>query len=67
VYRCSFSPGLLITACDGTEYMFLRGADIGSFHHSENVAIEKLQSRLNEEKFWNDWEYEILQWRPLCE
>ena len=67
VYRCSFSPALLIAACDGTEYMLLRGADVGSFHNNEEVALEKLQSKLREESFWNDWEYEILQWRPLCE
>jgi len=67
VYRCSFSPALVIAACDGTEYMFLRGADIGSFHNNEEVSLEKLQSKLREESFWNDWEYEISQWRPLCE
>ena len=49
------------------EYMLLRGADIGSFHNNEGVALGKLQNKLREESFWNDWEYEILQWRPLCE
>ena len=67
VYRCTFAPALLISACDGTEYMLLKGPDIGSFHNNEEVSLEKLQSKLREESFWNDWEYEILQWRPLCE
>jgi hypothetical protein len=67
VYRCTFAPALLIAACDGTEYMLLRGPDIGSFHNNEEVSIENLQSKLREESFWNDWEDEILQWRPLCE
>jgi len=67
MYRCSSSPTLLIAACDGTEYMLLRGASIGSFNNKPETALEKLQSKLRDENFWNDWEYEILQWRPLCE
>ena len=67
VYRCTFAPTLLIAACDGTEYMLLKGPDVGSFHNNEDVSLEKLQNKLREESFWNDWEYEILQWRPLCE
>jgi len=65
--KCGIQPTLIISACDGTEYMLLRGADIGSVHQKEDVALDKLQSKLRDETFWNDWEYEILQWRPLCE
>jgi len=65
--RCVSRPILIISACDGTEYMRLTSQEVGGVHNKKDVAEERLQGKLRDESFWSDWESKILEWRPLCE
>jgi len=67
INKCAIQPVLSIAACNGTEYMSLPGTRIETIHSKKEVALEKLQSRIRDERFWNNWVYEIKQWRPLCD
>jgi hypothetical protein len=67
IYVCSLQPHLLLASCEGAEYRLFGGSNIKSSHEKENVALEKLQSKLKDESFWNEWEQGIKQWSPQCE
>jgi len=67
IFNCSLQPSLSIASCEHTEYALLKGPDAKSFHQKEEVALERLESKLRDEVFWNEWEQEIQQWRPQCE
>jgi hypothetical protein len=67
IFSCSHQPSLLLASCDGTEYRLLSVSNVVGFHQKEDVALERLQSKLRDEAFWNEWEREIKQWSPQCE
>jgi hypothetical protein len=66
-FKCSHHPSLLVASCEGVEYKLLKGPDVGSFHQKEDVALERLQAKLRDEVFWNEWDREIGEWSPQCE
>jgi hypothetical protein len=63
---CSYAPSLSLAACDGTEYLQLKGDAMGA-HQKPDFALEKLQGNLKSAEFWNQWGQEIKQWSPQCE
>jgi len=67
IFQCSHKPSLLIASCYGEEYRLLENEDVETYQKVEEIALEKLREKLRYENFWNDWEQEIKQWRPLCE
>jgi len=67
IAKCSHQPSLLIASCEGAEYQLLENQNIEALHTREEGAKEKLQEKLRNETFWNKWEQEIKQWRPICE
>lgn len=67
MFECTHKPSLLIASCYGEEYRLLENENVGTYQKVEEVALEKLQEKLRYETFWNEWEQEIKQWRPICE
>jgi len=63
---CSYANSLSLDACDGTEYLQLKGDAMGA-HQTHNFALDKLQNNLKSAEFWNQWIKEIKQWSPQCE
>ncbi|MDR2595618.1 MAG: hypothetical protein LBC87_12690 [Fibromonadaceae bacterium] len=63
---CSYANSLSLNACDGTEYLQLKGDTMGA-HQKPDFALEKLQSNFKSAEFWNQWLQEIKQWSPQCE
>ena len=63
---CTYAHSLSLDACDGTEYMQLKGEAMG-VHQKPEFALEKLQGNLKSAGFWNQWINEIKQWSPQCE
>ncbi len=66
INACSYANSLSLDACDGTEYMQIKGDAMGA-HQKPDFALEKLQSNFKSAEFWNQWIQEIKQWRPQCE
>jgi len=62
---CSYAQSLSVRACDGTEYLQLKGEATGA-HQRPDFALDKLQSNLKSAEFWNQWIREIKQWSPQC-
>ncbi|MCL1967016.1 MAG: hypothetical protein FWF67_03970 [Fibromonadales bacterium] len=67
MFECTCKPSLLIASCYGEEYRLLESKNVKTYQKTEEVAIQKLREKLEYETFWNDWEQEIKQWRPICE
>jgi len=67
MFECVHKPSLLIASCYGEEYRLLENENIETYQKVEAVALEKLHEKLRYETFWNEWEQEIKQWRPICE
>jgi len=67
MFECAHKPSLLIASCYGEEYQLLEGGNVKVYQKVEEVALEKLREKLRYENFWNEWEQEIKQWRPICE
>ncbi|GBU26447.1 hypothetical protein R83H12_03144 [Fibrobacteria bacterium R8-3-H12] len=70
VFQCVYQPSLLIASCPGKEYKeyrLLENKNIEVYQKTEEAALEKLREKLRFETFWNEWEQEIKQWRPICE
>jgi len=67
MFECTHKPSLLIASCYGEEYRLLESGNVQTYQKVEEVALEKLHEKLRNETFWNEWEEEIKQWRPICE
>lgn len=67
MFVCSHKPSLLIASCSGEQYRLLESGNVESYQKVEDVALEKLHEKLRNETFWNEWEQEIKQWRPICQ
>jgi hypothetical protein len=67
MFRCTHKPSLRITSYDNEEYHSLGGPKIETFQNTEEIALKRLQGKLEYESFWSEWEQEIKQWRPVCE
>jgi len=67
MFECIHKPTLLIASCYGEEYRLLENGNVETYQKVEAVALEKLQEKLRYEAFWNEWEQEIKQWRPICD
>jgi len=67
MFECVHKPSLLIASCYGEEYRLLESENVEVYQKIEEIALEKLREKLRYENFWNDWEQEIKQWRPICE
>jgi len=67
MFECIHKPSLLIASCYGEEYRLLENEDVEAYQKVEEIALEKLREKLRYENFWNEWEQEIKQWRPICE
>lgn len=67
MYECTHKPSLLIASCYGEKYQLLESKNVKTYQKTEEVAIEKLHEKLGYETFWNEWEQEIKQWRPICQ
>jgi hypothetical protein len=67
MYECHHKPSLLIASCYGEEYQLLESENVKTYQRVEEVALEKLREKLRYEAFWNEWEQEIKQWRPICQ
>ncbi len=67
MFRCSYKPSMLIASCYDEEYRLLENSNVEVFQNVEEVALRKLREKLEYESFWNKWEQEIKQWKPVCE
>ncbi len=67
MFRCLHKPSLLIASCNGEEYRLLENPNVEVLKNVEEVALRELREKLSRESFWNEWEQEIKQWRPVCE
>ena len=67
MFRCSHKPSMRIASCGGEQYHLLGNPNVETFQKVEEVALRKLHEKLEYEAFWDDWEEEIKQWRPICE